>query len=207
MLVLLEEEGEGRVAERRSIPGEDRPAGLDRGPEHLRPAVAEDAVDPVRGRDQVVLGDDRLGVGLVDLEAQLDPFGGGAPLEDVEQALARDRPKADAAAAQDLAVDPDLDRVPGVGAGQDLLVGRLVVLAQVAHRLFGEDDAEPERVVGPVAFVNRDVVVGIGALGEHREVETGRAASNHSDLHWLRKDRRPGAFDPGPQRRGIPSLA
>ena len=187
VLVLLEEEGEGRVAERGAVPGEDRAAHLDGGLENLFPAGPEDAVDAVRGSHQVVRLDDLVRVQERGLEEELDALRRRPPLQDVEQALAGDRPEADAAAAQHLAVDADLDRVPGVRAGQDLLVGGLVVLTQVAHRLLGEDDAEPEGVVRPVPLVDGDLVARVGALGEHREVQSRGAAPRNRDLHLRRK--------------------
>ena len=171
VLVLLEEEGEGREAERGAVPREDRPADFDLGSEVLGPMIAEHAVDAVAGRDQVVLREQRLRIADLGFEAELDSLSGSTALEDVEQAAAGDGPEPDAAAAQHLAVDAHLDRVPGVGASQDLVVGCPVLLAQVAHRLLREDDAEPEGVVGPVALVNGHLVAGIAALDEHREVE------------------------------------
>ena len=65
----------------------------------------------------------------------------------------------------------------------DLRVRLRIGVGEVAERRVAEHDAEPERVVGAVALVDHDVVLGSRALDEDPEVEPGRAAADAGDLH------------------------
>jgi hypothetical protein len=89
-----------------------------------------------------------------------------ARLEDLQQRLALDAAEAVAGRAQDLAADVDLDVVPAREPIRDLAVGLGIRGGEVAERGVGEHDAEPERVGGPVALVDDDVVLRRRALDE-----------------------------------------
>ena len=104
-------------------------------------------------------------------------------LEDVEQPLAADADEAVAGRADRLAVDMDLDIVPmgelvADDGARDRIVGH-----QILDRLVGEDDAPAERVVGPVALIEVDLVRGIAQLHRNREIEPGGSPAQARDAH------------------------
>jgi hypothetical protein len=66
------------------------------------------------------------------------------------------------------------------------------VLLEVVEGGVGEDDAEPERVVGAVALVNRDLRPRAGLLHQNGEIKSRRAAADDRNLH-----------EPVPQRPDI----
>jgi hypothetical protein len=129
--------------------------------------------------------DDEVGVREVGIRAEVQPHAErvGPPLQGAEQLPPAERREAVAAGGHDLALVVDVDLGPaGEQRGElreRLGVGRLDPL----QRLVGEDDAEAERVVGSVPFVDPDVVGGVQPLGEDREVEPGRASTHDRDPH------------------------
>jgi len=62
------------------------------------------------------------------------------------------------------------------------MAGRIVAPEDV-QGLIGKDHAEAERIVGPVAFIQRNLIVRMGFLDQDREIKAGRAAAENGDLH------------------------
>jgi hypothetical protein len=60
---------------------------------------------------------------------------------------------------------------------------RRVVGHQILDRLIREDDAPAERVVGPVALEQVDLVRGVAQLHRNREIEPGGTPAQASDPH------------------------
>ncbi len=178
---LLEDERERAVRHGAAEPHElVRPhvdVGLQLGGERL----AHPAADAVAADDDVRL-DLRERLDLV-LEFDADAEISGARLQDLEQRLALETAEAVAGRAEDFTAGVDLDVVPAGELRRDLRVGLGIGRGEVAERRVAEHDAEPERVVGTVAFVHDDVVLGRAALDEDAEVEPGRAAADTGDLH------------------------
>ena len=108
---------------------------------------------------------------------------GAAALQHVEQRAPRAAAEAVPAAADRLAVEDEVDLVPVDEDVPDRVVAFPVVVPEIVERLVGEHDAEAERVVAPVAFVNLDVPAGPGFLRQQREIEPGRSAADHRDPH------------------------
>ena len=106
-----------------------------------------------------------------------------APLENVEQELARHAGEAVARRGQHLAPVVDVDVVPVGEALGDLLRRLAVGLRKPLERRVGEDDAEAEGVVGPVALDDDDVVGGVRLLHEQGEIEPRRTTADADDLH------------------------
>src|SRR5581483_6517378 len=69
-------------------------------------------------------------------------------------------------------------------APPDALVRDGVVGLEGIERLVGEDDAEAEGVVRPVALVHRDVPARPGLLRQQREVQPARASPYDGDFHF-----------------------
>jgi hypothetical protein len=127
----------------------------------------------------------RRQVGDLRLVAQRHAERRAALLEDREQRLPGHAREAVAGGGQHLPAVVDVDVVPvGEGAG-DRGVSLRVRLAEVVERRVREHDAEAERVLGPVALHDGDVVRGVGVLHEDREVEPRRAPADGDDLHAL----------------------
>src|SRR5207245_3152342 len=118
------------------------------------------AIDAVRTDDQVSALELRH-VAHLALELQPNSERPAAPLQDVEQYLARD-PGEDVAAGPDHGVAIiDVDRVPASEALADLGVGFVVGITKRTKRFFREDDTPTER--------------GVGWITLHHEDEIGRA--------------------------------
>jgi hypothetical protein len=60
-----------------------------------------------------------------------------------------------------------------------------IVRHQIVDRLIGEDDSPAERVVGPVALVEIDLVRGVAKLHRDGEIEPGGASPEARDAHHL----------------------
>jgi hypothetical protein len=136
---------------------------------------AHGAVDPVAGDDQVGLHG-RV-VDDIALEAQLDAQLAAARVEHLQQPAARHAAEAVAGRAHHLVAEVRLDVAPIPEQAADLAVGRFVGRLEVAESLVGEDHAEPEGVVGLVAFVHDDRGLGEGLLHQDGEVQAGRSAA------------------------------
>ena len=167
----------------RAEPEELVAADLDVDSEMRLVAVADAAVGAVGGDDEVVAGPvGEVGARLM-LEMEVHAELAGALLQDVEQPLAADADEAVAGRADRLAVDMDVDIVPmgelaGDDRARDGIVGH-----QILDRLVGEDHAPAERVVGPVALEQVDLVRGIAQLHRDREIKPGRPAAEARDAH------------------------
>ena len=163
--------------------------------ELLGVTTADDAVDAVGADHQIRV---EVGRGIADLRLEREPHPelGAATLQDVEQALARDAGEAVAPRGQHLAPVVDVDGIPVSEAAGDLDVALAIGLGEALERRVGEDDPEPERIVGPVPLDDREVVAGVRLLHEQAEVEPGRTAADRDDPHCL--DSRP-ALRRGPR--------
>ena len=182
-LGLLEREGEGLERFGRPEPEELVAAHLDVDVEMLGVAVADAAVRTVGGDDEIIAGPVvEIGARLM-FEMQHDAEIARPRLEKVQQALATDADEAVAGRADRLAMDMDFDIVPMREFRGDRRAGDRIVRHQVLDRLVGEDDAPAERVVGPVAFEDVDVVRRIAQLHRDREIEPGGPPAEASDAH------------------------
>src|SRR2546426_11944130 len=76
-----------------------------------------------------------------------------------------------------------IDIVPGCKVSRDLGVGRFISGAQMRERLPGKHHAPTKGIVRTVAFIDSDVVCGVGLLHKDGEVHAGRTATNDVDLH------------------------
>src|SRR5205807_2143168 len=113
----------------------------------------------------------------------LHPEGAGALVEQAQQGAARAAAKTVAADPVHGAAEVDLDVIPIGEIVDDRLVALAVVGLEVLERLVGEHYPEAEGVVRPVALVDRDALLRPGLLHQDCEVEAGRAAADHVDLH------------------------
>ena len=138
---LLEQKRERRIRKRRAEPDELVGSPVDLRPEMLGIAAADDAVHAVGAEHEV-------GVGVVtrvdDITLELEPHAelGAAPLEDVEQDLARHPGEAVAGRGQHLPAVVDLDVVPVGEVARDLGVALAIGRRHVLERRVGEHDAE-----------------------------------------------------------------
>src|SRR5207237_1756377 len=168
VVVAPEDEGEG--VERQVAPEPDvlRRMCRDLRLEELPVRPPDQAVDAVRPHDQVGALELRDVAHLM-LELQSDPERPAAPLEDVEQQLARDAGK-DVAAGPDHGVAViDVDRVPASEALTDLCVGFVVGVPERTKRFLGEDDAPTEGGVGWIALHYEELVPRSTLLRQQRK--------------------------------------
>src|SRR2546423_1705235 len=77
----------------------------------------------------------------------------------------------------------NINVIPVSEVRNDLLVGHGISGAEVFERLVGKDYTPAEGVLSPIPFEDSDVVVGIGALQEQRQIKTCRAPADDRDLH------------------------
>jgi hypothetical protein len=183
VLRLLEEEGEGVEGPRRAHPGEVVRPQIDLRLEPIAPALADAAVDAVAADDEVVLRLERLDVGRLLAEAQLNAEFPGPRLDEQQERAARAAAEAVAGDAVDAVLEVDLDVVPICEIVADRGVARLVGGLEDVERLVGEDDTESEGVVGLVALEDRDIEIRPVPLHQEREIEPRRPAADHRDTH------------------------
>src|SRR3989454_549269 len=182
VVLLLEDERERGVRERGAEPDELVPSPVDVWPEVLGVAAPHDAVDAVGGEHEVGV---RPGAEVADLGLPAEPHAElrAAALQNIEQELPRQAREAVAGGGQHLPPVVDVDVVPVGEVPRDLRVRLGVGVGKGLERRVGEDHAEPERVVAPVALDDEDVVGRIRLLHEQGEVEPGRPAADTDDLH------------------------
>src|SRR5262249_43257093 len=132
--------------------------------------------------DQVTIGESSV-ILYVDLERELDPEVASPVLKHQEQGAPRAAAKAVAADAVHRPLEMDGDIVPIGEFRHDPAIARLVVPLQIFQRRLREDDAESERVIGPVAFVDGDPCFGALLLQQNGKIEAGRPAADDRDLH------------------------
>ena len=177
VLRLLEDEREGVEDVVGPEPDVLRALGLDRRPEVAEPS--HERVRAVRAHDQIRVGQLRdLGA-----ELELDADRAAPPLQDLQQALARDRRERVAARAQLAASVADVDAVPPGERVRDLEVRLRVGVAQGAECLLAEDDAPTERRIGSVSFRDPHLDRRVRSLQQDPEVEACRPAADDLDPH------------------------
>ena len=159
------------------------PALLQVGPERAGEPAPGGRVHPVRGDHQVVLGAQRRHVRGFGAEQDPHPEGGAAGLQDSQQPLAAHRGEAVPAGGKRGSAEVHVDVVPAGELAphgrEDLPVGVL----DAAEGLIREHHPEAERVVGRVAFPDGDLVSGVQLLGQGREVQAARTATQDRDAH------------------------
>jgi len=194
--IALEVERERRKGARRAEPHVAVGAPVDHRLELVSELPAHDAVETV-GRDHEVGSQE--GTDVPDLRADLEahPHRFGAAAQDREQRPPRQAAEAMAGRGDDGAVEVDVDVVPMMESPRHLFVSLAIRVGQVVLGGVGEDDAEPERGIEGIPLDHRDVVGGIGLLHLDREVEPGRPATQHDDLH--------GALSPAARFRSCPA--
>src|SRR5262245_16016993 len=97
------------------------------------------------------------------LELQRDAQRSRARLQNVEQPLAADAAKAVARRPRDGAAIEDGDIVPVHESVADRGRTLRIVSLEIRERFLRQDDAPAERVRGPVALDDEDVVIGMAA--------------------------------------------
>ena len=180
VLVLAEDERERVEGLGRAEPGEARLAPRDVGPEVLGVALAHHAVHAVGRHHEVGL---EVGLQVVDLvlEVEPDPQPAGPLVQDLQHALAGEAAEPVSGAAHPFVVDVGVDVAPVGEVGSDLGETLGVGVLDVVERLVRKDHAPAERVVGPVAFVDVDLRLGVRLAHEDGEEEGGRSASDARD--------------------------
>ena len=199
VLVLGEVEGEGVMRPGRAEPEEAVAAVLDARPEPPRGIVSRTvelipSAPTSRSKSRSAAGSP---ISLSKRRFHAEP--GAAPLQHVEQRAARAAAEAVPAAAHRLAVEDEVDLVPVDEDVADRVVALRVVVAEIVQRLVGEHDAEAERVVAPVALVDRDLPARPGLLRQQREIEPPPRRRRPPRLSW-RSGR-------GPTRQAIAALS
>ena len=183
---LDEVEGEGVEGARGAEPGIAAVAEVDLGAEGRGVAIAEFAVHPIGGDDEVhrlVVHALFEGVRYRGLEAEGDAEGAAALLEDLEEAFATDPAEAMAAGAVGAPADMDRDVVPPVEGRADRGAALGVRGAEVADGLVGEDDPPAEGVVGAVPLLDHDLGLRVSTLEEERGIEPPGSPSDHQHAH------------------------
>src|SRR6266550_9638943 len=104
-------------------------------------------------------------------------------LQDVEQTQAGDAGKTVAVNRNLLIAMNDVDVVPGFKVASDLSMRDFVGFTQICQRASGKHNAPAKRIVGPIAFIDGDVVRGLRFLHQDGEVHSGRPAADNVDLH------------------------
>src|SRR6185295_4750162 len=117
------------------------------------------------------------------LELDANPECLRARLQDLEQRFALDPAEPVPGRPQHVAAELDLDVVPACEPARDLRVGFGIGRREVPERRVGEHHAEPERIRGPVALEDHDLVLGRTALDEDAEIQPSRASADTGDLH------------------------
>ncbi len=181
VLVLAEVEGEGREGLRRPQPHEAVGAPVERRAEVVLEERAHGRVHAVRPHDQVRVAQ-RAEVGQLRLVAHVDAHRGRLLLQDAEQRVPAHPREAVPRRADHAATVVHVDVVPVHEVVGDGPVRRLVGALHLRDRGVAEHDAEAERVVRAVPLEHHDLVRGIGALHEDREVQPGRTAADAHDL-------------------------
>src|SRR6266550_8201824 len=99
-------------------------------------------------------------------------------LQDVEQTKAGDAGKTVAVNRNLLIAMNDVDVVPGFKVASDLSMRDFVGFTQVCQCASGKHDAPAKRIVGPIAFIDGDLVRGLCSLHQDGEVHAGRPAAD-----------------------------
>ena len=73
--------------------------------------------------------------------------------------------------------------VPGFEISSDVSMRFFVGCPQIAERLARKDHSPTKGIVRSIAFIDVDVVRGIGLFHEDGEVHAGRAAADDVDFH------------------------
>ena len=152
-------------------------------PERVRARVADPAVDPVGGDDQVVIAPAcRIGIALgfiVEPHPQLP----GARRQQVEQGLRpmpmKPCPEEDQAGAADM----DCNIVPMGEAVGNRGARHRIVGHQIVDRLVGKDDTPAKGHAARIAFEQVDDMGGVAQLHREREIESRGSAADAGNLH------------------------
>ena len=183
VLGLFEREGEGVECLVRAEPDEAAFAQVDVGLVHVGVARADAAVETIAGDHQVslVLRGQRLVVGRVGLEDQVDAQFEAALLQDVQQALAADAAEAVAAGAHLPALEEDLDVIPMVERLPDHPRRAGLGHLEIGQRLVAQHHAPAEGVEGAVALDHGDLELRMPRLHQQSEVQPRGAATDTKD--------------------------
>ena len=157
----------------------DAEIGLEFGPEFL----PDQTVQPVSANEQIESGSQRIDIHDFLLKTDRHAELLASPLQNLEQPKTRNAGKAVAMNRNLLAAMNYINVIPGFKAARDFRVRWFIRYAQIAERLAGKHHAPAKRIVRPVAFMDGDVMRGIGLLHQDREVHPGRAAADDFDFH------------------------
>ena len=182
-----EEESEGVKRLRGAEPGELVAHFDDVGAEFLFVFGADRAVDALRQKDHVGIGEAILEGFRIDAfrEMQANADFLAAPVQELQKRHARTPCKAVAADHRARALVLDNDVAPIGEAVPDHLVGFGIGAEKLVKRFIGKDNAETERIVGPVLFVNVDFAIRQALFGQEREIKSARTAADNRDFHRL----------------------
>ena len=184
MLVALEVEREGGEGARRAEPHESVRALIHARLEVIGIGRADDAVEAIGGDDEIGVG---VGPGIDHLRADLeaDPQRPAPDSEHLEQRLAREPAEPVSSGGDHEAAVVDVDVVPVREVAGHRVVRLGIGRGEVVLRRVGEDDAEAERILEPVALENGDLVAGMRLLHQDAEIEGRGPAPDADDLHLM----------------------
>ena len=148
-------------------------------------ALSHDAVETVRADDEI--GVVPVDVGVLHVGSDLDANAQllAALTQVREQLAARQPAESVAPRTNHVAAAVNADVVPMEKLARQGVIRLGVRGREVVLRRVGEDHAESERVVEPVALEDRNLVSGIGFLHQDPEVQRGRSAADRDDLHLM----------------------
>ena len=180
--VLDEGLRQGFEALGRPVPDEFPVQMRERGSELALECAAQQRVDAVRRDDQVAIAEifERADGG-----AERERHAGGACplLQELQQLEPADGREPHAVDGDGLAPVHEGDVAPGLHARRDEIDSIGIVLAQELECAVGEHDAETPGRVGRVLFEEADVIGGVPALPQGREIEAARPATQNAYTH------------------------
>lgn len=119
----------------------------------------------------------------VGLKAQVNAQLGAARLQYVEQAYAGDAGEVVAANRYLPVAVEDIHVIPRLEALRDTRMRHFVRRAQVAQGLPRKDHAPPERAIGRITLINRNLMRRVEPLHQQREVQARRPAADNRYSH------------------------
>ena len=182
---LAEEEGEGIERPGRAHPREKVGPQIKARLEPVGKRLSHAGIDAVGDHHEISIADDGIERGDFALVLDFNAQSARAPAQNLQERGARAAAEPVASDTVRRAAEMDLDVVPIGEVADDCAIALVVVGFEGVERLVREHHAEAERVVGPVALEHGDARLRPGLFHENGEVEPGRAATDHVNLHAL----------------------
>src|SRR6185312_2224549 len=181
-LGLLEDEREGIERFGRSHPGKIVGADIHFGLKVPEIFFAKATVDAVGDDDQIGGGEARF---ILDLDLELQVYAELARtlLKDQQQFATGAAAKAIAANPVHRAAEMHGDVVPIGEFLGNAAIARRIILLEIVERGVRKHHAKAESIIGPVAFIERDLGLRPLLLQQDRSIETSRATTDDRDFH------------------------